>query len=263
MRSGLQAWWKRFGTRSRPRQVHWPVAIFCVCVSAVLHVLMIGAVMWGEHGSAAVHSREGMGASASGAAEEAITTLFFIEDSSAAASSSEPEETASAGKALQSLRVTILSPDSSLDAALKEHTSEDGALPNDEATLGEREARAALFGRYVGQIQARVERAWARPRSAIGASVDLFECRVRVAQSEKGAVLEVTLKECNGDSRWQLSLVNAIQGASPLPAPPDPGVFADSLDLSFSSVAYAPDRTEQGYEPPPVAALYHTTTRSP
>jgi hypothetical protein len=30
-------------------------------------------------------------------------------------------------------------------------------------------ARAAQFGRYVGQISARIERAWIRPRSPIGA----------------------------------------------------------------------------------------------
>lgn len=236
-------------------------AIAFIAVSVALHALLIGAVVWGERGRAStVHLREGIGANAAGTPEEALTTVFFIEDSSATARN-DLEELASAGKVLQNLRVTIISPDHSLDAALREHASEEIPTPAEEASLGEREAKAALFGRYIGQIEARIERAWTRPRTPIGA--DLFECRVQVQQSSRGSVQEVTLKECNGDTRWQLSLVNAIQGASPLPAPPDPGVFAGTVQLSFSSVAFSPDRTDQGFEPATVAALNNNTNRSP
>lgn len=236
-------------------------AVVFIIVSVALHVLMFGAVIWGERGRApVVHLREGIGANAAGAPEEAITTVFFIEDSSAT-ERNDLEELASAGKVLQSLRVTIVSPDQSLDAALREHASEQLPTQSEDASIGEREAKAALFGRYVGQIEARIERAWMRPRTAIG--TDLFECRVQVQQSDRGVVQEVTLKECNGDPRWQVSLVNAIQSASPLPAPPDPGVFAGSVQLSFSSIAFSPDRTDQGFEPATVAALNNNTNRSP
>jgi hypothetical protein len=177
----------------------------------------------------------------------------------AATARNELEEAASAGRLQQNLRVTIISPDSSLEAALN-IAPDEHSRTSEEASVGEREARAALFGRYIGQIQARIERAWMRPRTAIGD--DYFECRVQVQQSARGVVLEVTLKECNGGPRWQLSLVSAIQGASPLPAPPDPSVFASSLELSFSSAAFAPERTEQGFEPSTVAA-FNNTNRSP
>lgn len=226
-------------------------------LSVAIHLLFIQAIIWSSGGATrALQTHEGLGANALGATDEAAFTAFFIEDSSATDEVS-PEDLASAGRVLQSMRLTIVSTDSSLDAALRNATLDESSTAQDAANLGEREARAALFGRYIGQIQARIERAWIRPRTNIGA--DLFECRVHVQQSTQGVVIEITLKECNGDARWQLSLVNAIQGASPLPSPPDPSVFANAIDLSFSSVAYTRDRTEQGYEPLTIAAFDNTT----
>jgi hypothetical protein len=51
----------------------------------------------------------------------------------------------------------------------------------------------------------------------------------------RGEVLEVTLLECDSSPEWQQSLVNAIDAASPLPAPPNQSVFARSLVLNFTS----------------------------
>jgi hypothetical protein len=114
--------------------------------------------------------------------------------------------------------------------------------------------RAMLFGRYINQIVARVDRAWVLPQSgpngashwgaaALGEPVGarssetstLFHCRVQVRQSRNGEVLEVTLLECDSSPEWQQSLVNAIDAASPLPAPPNQSVFARSLVLNFTS----------------------------
>jgi hypothetical protein len=106
----------------------------------------------------------------------------------------------------------------------------------------------AMSGRYLGQIHARIERAWLRPRIAIGAPV--FQCQVRVDQDSAGRVLTITLVECNGGTPWQLSLVRAIEAASPLPAPPNPGVFAHHVLLTFRAVAYSPGTPTQLYEPP-------------
>src|SRR6185437_12842815 len=64
-----------------------------------------------------------------------------------------------------------------------------------------------------------------------------------------GNVEETTLQSCNGDARWQLSLVEAIQTASPLPAPPDPSVFADAVVMQFTSQGYVPGGTAIGFEP--------------
>jgi hypothetical protein len=260
MRAGPHASWRSLRAPLRQRKPRWVAISAFIGASVALHVLMLSALVRGDIGrSRIVHSREGMGANATGSPDEAITTMFFVEDSSAA-EKSDLEELASAGKVLESLRVTIVSPDSSIDAALQDASKDDHSTSDDGTSLGEREARAALFGRYVGQIEARIDRAWMRPRTAIGA--DLFECRVRVQQNAQRMVTEVTLQDCNGDMYWQLSLVSAIQSASPLSAPPDPSVFASTLDLHFSSLAYAPGRNEQGYEPSTIAAL-NNTNRSP
>jgi hypothetical protein len=104
------------------------------------------------------------------------------------------------------------------------------------------------YGRYLGQIQARIERAWLRPRGAIGAPI--FQCQVQVDQDGVGRVQEVMLLECNGGSPWQLSLVHAIELASPLPAPSDPAVFVHHILLEFRAVAYSPGASAQLYEPP-------------
>lgn len=122
----------------------------------------------------------------------------------------------------------------------------------EESGSGDDQARGqsglgAIRGRYLGQIQARVDRAWLRPRTAIGAPI--FQCQVQIDQDGAGRVLEIALLACNGDSRWQLSLVHAIEAASPLPAPPDPGVFAHRLVLHFRALAYAPGQPADGYEP--------------
>ncbi|MGB6449729.1 MAG: TonB C-terminal domain-containing protein [Steroidobacteraceae bacterium] len=110
-----------------------------------------------------------------------------------------------------------------------------------------------MAGRYVGQINARIDRAWMRPRTAIGAPI--FACRVRIDQDRAGNVLDVTLERCNGDAHWQLSLVEAIESASPLPAPPDPGVFAPIVHMSFHATAYRSGAPEGEYEPKGVARV--------
>lgn len=105
----------------------------------------------------------------------------------------------------------------------------------------------AIRGRYLGQIHARVDRAWVRPRTTIGAPI--FQCEVQIDQDRVGRVLEVTLLACNGGTRWQLSLVHAIEAASPLPAPPDPAVFAHRVVLHFRALAYTPGHPADEYEP--------------
>jgi hypothetical protein len=106
----------------------------------------------------------------------------------------------------------------------------------------------AMYGRYVGQIHARIDRAWLRPRTAIGAAI--FQCQVQVNQDPRGQVEDVTLVQCNGDVRWRLSLVHAIEVASPLPAPPNPGVFAPHVLLEFRALAYSSGAQAALYEAP-------------
>lgn len=122
--------------------------------------------------------------------------------------------------------------------------------------VGDPAANAALFGRYMGQISARIERAWMRPRSAVAGG--RFTCRARIAQDRSGKVLSVELQDCDEDAKWRKSLTSAIRRASPLSAPPEKRLFADTLTLAFSGEQYVPNRTsEHLYEPAPrrVAAV--------
>jgi hypothetical protein len=123
----------------------------------------------------------------------------------------------------------------------------DGEGSSSAPAPGDESLAAHLYGMYVGQISARIERAWLKPRTFPGA--DQFMCRVQVLQNASGEVLAVTLSSCNGDARWQSSLVRAIQTASPLPAAPDPRVFKRRIALQFGSDAFVAGGSAEGFEP--------------
>ncbi len=126
----------------------------------------------------------------------------------------------------------------------------DGDLRNNDKTRWN--------GIYSGQMRARIERIWERPRSPVNESVDpsalnradYFNCQVQIRQDSRGNVLEVLLPNCNGSWKWQRSLVLAIQHASPLPAPPDVSVFSNSVTLTFIGYTYAEGMSEDEYERP-------------
>jgi TonB C terminal len=116
--------------------------------------------------------------------------------------------------------------------------------------------QAHLFGIYTGQIRARVERIWRRPRSPVNApnveglsvASDSFQCQVQIVQDMHGNVQEVLLPNCNGSPAWQRSLALAIQQASPLPAPPRKSVFSRSIVLDFVGVPFLPGSSDDEYE---------------
>jgi hypothetical protein len=113
---------------------------------------------------------------------------------------------------------------------------------------------ARLLGIYNRQIQARVERAWRRPRTPVNEginrflSAEYFRCQVQIVQDATGNVQETLLANCNGSAAWQRSIMIAIQQASPLPAPPSPTVFSRTVTLNFVGYAYVANGSEEGYE---------------
>lgn len=123
--------------------------------------------------------------------------------------------------------------------------SEDQAS-NATANAGDGAELSRLFGIYTGQIQARVDRVWRRPRTPVNESAagqkatadDSFQCEAQIIQDAKGNVQEILLPRCNGSPAWRRSLVLAIGQASPLPAPPSVKVFAQSITLSFLGLPY-------------------------
>ncbi|MFZ1906785.1 MAG: TonB C-terminal domain-containing protein [Steroidobacteraceae bacterium] len=152
-----------------------------------------------------------------------------------------------------------------LPALSPEPAIPDTASPGERASApqaqGDTAAFALLYGRYLGQITARIERAWMRPRNSPG--TDTFACRLQVLQDERGQVLGVTIGHCNGDARWQASLVEAVRSASPLPAPPDPHVFRRSVALALTSAAFVPGGSTQGFEPEALTAMRAPAGSSP
>ncbi|MGB6306217.1 MAG: TonB C-terminal domain-containing protein [Steroidobacteraceae bacterium] len=111
------------------------------------------------------------------------------------------------------------------------------------AVSGDPAIATLMYGRYTGQISARIERVWIRPQSPVTGSGtespsgaiagDLFRCVVQIRQDDKGNVQEVLLIDCNGTEAWRHSLVVAINQSSPLPAPPIPSVFKRALTMTF------------------------------
>lgn len=214
-------------------------ALTCLLVAALtlaLHILFISAVQWG------------LGA---GYARSPASTPRFREDMDTGTAAmewidlgqnAEGDEGAPGDHDIEpTLQQVALS---ELPAPMTMNDPNEAAEQSSDA---EGAGRSQLYGRYLGQIDARIERAWLRPRTPIGARS--FSCTAEIEQDETGHILEIILVRCNGTIRWQQSLVRAIQAASPLPAPPDPKVFRRHITLSFQGQAYSAASNPYLYEP--------------
>lgn len=204
------------------------------CVAALaalaLHVAFVAPVLWG--GGASSHRQE-----LSYRGDAAMRVVVLADSSGNSASISPPSS-----PPLRAIRVRDALPMPSSSAEPAQASDPASGQPDGQSGLG------AMYGRYLGQIHARIDRAWRRPRTAIGAPI--FQCQVQLDQDSQGQVLEVTLFECNGGTSWQLSLVHAIEAASPLPAPPTPAVFAHHVLVEFRAAAYSTGAAAELYEPP-------------
>ena len=246
--------------RPAPRR-HVAAASLSAAVSLILHTILIGTVVLGvaRPRSPPTPDRQGPGASAVASDQEPVMTLIMInEPTPAPFKDLIPDPKASRGSVSLDLPVILLSPDAlpSLDTndqSDPDYNESPSTAPLDPAV------HALLFGRYVGQISARIERVWLRPRTPIGA--DTFSCQVQIKQDHQGNVEDTTLENCNGNTRWQLSLVQAIQSASPLPAPPERRVFADAVTLQFSSKPYLEGGIDEGFEPGHTSRASRTMTQ--
>lgn len=193
-------------------------------------------------------NQNGAGASAlATGADPVMTAIFINEPLPDERLAPPPEDPGSRGIAPRDLPVVVLSPDASPSVQIDKTSeeSQDSSAPPE--AVGDQAQHALLFGRYLVQVQARIERAWMRPRTAIGA--ERFSCRGRIEQDRRGEVVGIELDHCNGSERWQQSLVSAIRTGSPLPAPPDASVYVDRLWLSFESEGFQPGGSTQGFEP--------------
>jgi hypothetical protein len=217
--------------------------------SLLLHAVLLTPAFLGmaQRASRPANS-QGAAASTVRSSEEATIMLTFIEQTgSAAKSGAAADDVAPLIPAQSALLAPVAMPDlpPPITVAQSDDEVEEQAAANE--TRVNDTGRAQMFGRYVGQINARIQRAWIRPRTPIAAGP--FACRVRIVQDESGGVREIEVKQCNGDIPWQMSLVRAIQSASPLPAPPDPSVFARTLTLDLVTQPFIPGGNPEGFGP--------------
>jgi hypothetical protein len=232
--------------------------IVAIAASLLVHWLILQPMRLGSSSTKRPTPEvSGPGASASLSDDANYMTLVMVNLPSESQFASEGDY-ASAGVAESDLVIQVASTD---PAPLLQPDQFETEEIDDAAaqTAGDPAIQSKLFGSYTSQIDARIERAWRKPRSPIAPPTkdtqgrihhkDLFTCQARISQDRDGSVTEVELMQCDGSLEWQMSLVNAIQRASPLPSPPSPTVFTNVLTLSFEGRAYVPGYREDEYEP--------------
>jgi TonB C terminal len=224
----------------------------------VLHTLVFQSFLSGRRApKIKPPDTQGLGATLLKSEVAPAETLILIELPDASMSDKAlAEELASLGPKPNQAVVTVLSPDPLPHLDIPQDQQADEQTAVSALDSGDPAARAALFGRYTVQIDARIERAWRRPRSPVTPASDpeLFKCQVRIIQDAHGSVQEVQILSCNGSAAWQHSLVTAILASSPLPAPPDPNVFTRALTMTFSAGPYTTNSVADDYEPDQRAA---------
>lgn len=242
----------------------WSSRLVGLCGALLLHALLFQAVTLGTSARKSRAPEEtGPGASAVVSGANMSMTLVLVQLPGVEHSNT-LEEIASRGFAPANAAIQVVSPDPAPAFDGQETAAEQDA--DAAVTAGDPAVRSMLFGRYTGQISARIERAWRKPRSPVvdettnrlittsgtessdPARKDLFQCSVRITQDIRGNVKETELLRCNGTLAWQRSLIDAIQEASPLPAPPSPTVFTNALTLTFEARAFVRGENEDGYE---------------
>jgi hypothetical protein len=219
------------------------VACCAAALTLLLHALLISPLLWGGGRVARKPMLEEGGATSGVPA----MTLAMLEDTdNRLEAERQPFEKLSALVSPARVLVpagTLHLADNVTQPAIEEPKS----APSESQPPTDDGERASMFGRYLGQVTARIERAWLRPRSPIGSSS--FTCLVQIEQDKERNVGEVTLKACNGTTAWQLSLVHAIESASPFPAPPDPAVFSKTLIFEMVSDAFVEGGSTDGFAP--------------
>lgn len=192
--------------------------------------------MWGGAGSSRLPDRpDAIGAGANsgnpdGYTHERSITIRLLSEMDVNPSPS-PAEALIAEIIHTSPKLKVTGPDSLPLPPLLFEEGGATAEPSDAELM----ARTKLVGIYESQIRARIERAWTLPQEY--SKDDAFSCRVLIRQQRDGRVaeVEVPFDECGSTPAMRQSLINAIFTASPLPAPPHPGVFVDSFSLVLRS----------------------------
>jgi hypothetical protein len=211
------------------------VGILGAAATALLHSMLIVAALWGGGMPRFPDQPDAIGAGANqgtpeGDSGERRMVVRLLEE----IISQDPPPTPDAYLAEQvsnALKLEITGPDA---LPLPPLVIQEDGIPAD-STDAELIARTKMVGIYESQIRARIERAWTLP-DGLPKEQD-FSCRALIRQHRDGRISEVELpyEKCDSSPAARQSVVNAIFTASPLPAPPHPGVFVDSFSIVLHS----------------------------
>lgn len=208
----------------------WSVAVLA---TAIAHAVFVGSLAYGSRGkSLRQPNSEGFSATSQrGDGKEVVSILFFVNDKTihvkqegdASPYSSEASASVrSESQLLSSIESGKSGSPPSLEIA-------DAAAEESAEAFGDGAKATELYGIYMGQIKARIERVWEVPNSVQHRA----QCKVQIRQSRDGSVEDVTVQRCDLNLQDQMSLVRAIQSASPLSAPPIETLFTELVTLVF------------------------------
>ncbi len=162
----------------------------------------------------------------SGSSGEFVSTLIWIDESKDI-----PSKKSSVAPQVQPQPIalpTMPSVDVSIEDSQQPGSENTSATNSTENGLGK--DPVTLEGLYKRQVKARIDRAF---EDSSGKRIALGKCIVKVMQTQQGQVIDVEFQRCIALPAWKDSLALAIHRAAPLPAPPDPSVYASELELEF------------------------------
>src|SRR5262245_28068513 len=151
---------------SQAMRRRWWVSGGAWIAAVSLHSLFLAPFVLGgsAHKRPPMPDQTGAGASALRSSTQVPEEMQLVDLLHTATSGQEPvEELGSLGIELPQAALVIASPDPLPPPVLNDEVIEDETTE----AAGDTRGHAEMFGRYVGQIAARIQRAWMRPRSEI------------------------------------------------------------------------------------------------
>lgn len=213
----------------------WSTAGF---LTLIIHVLLLTPLLIGnsDHKSHPPLSDGDPASVQNTAADEFFSTLVMLNSRSITVREDQDESAfiALSHAATVSSAVDLVMTNATPELEVAGSVDGQDSVASTTEAAGDEAGRALLYGRYLGQIKARIERAWIHPATMLHTG---FQCQVQIKQSQQGDVQEITLQRCGNDLTWQVSLVRAIQSASPLSAPPDEKIFSTVVTLKFDATS--------------------------
>jgi hypothetical protein len=249
--------------RRAPRRF-LPPTLIGILGTLLLHALVIQSVLWGNKPKLKPpESPELADALSKSKTDSAESIVLILLPTTAVSNQVAAQNLVASLPDLKKMKINSpVDVDSPVLSNIEALALSEDPVSNPTGGSGDRAELARLFGIYSGQIQARIDRVWRRPRTPISESAfgkkpadadESFQCEAQIVQDARGNVQEILLPRCNGSSAWRRSLVMAIQQASPLPAPPSIKVFTQSITLKFVGLPYFQGASNEEYEIVPLA----------